>query len=302
MIESLLVADVGVIATRIIADCRRLGVKSIGVRLSKVAVDAVDGRGQPVGAPERLADDVVLLADLAELHDGRRVLGAAVAAGVSGIHPGRGPLRADTTWAAAVRAQHLLPVVSSGAAPSRPAALPEGTVEVTFVADATGYTELATVERRNQLLRSPAQGNTESVRHLARATVAAHQLRGLVSVAVLGDEVVSIDGGLPVGQRAIELSTGLDLLRIQLAAAANEPLPTPPGDPTRVAVSRGRLDVVDDARVLDSLNSTRLRLDITPLHARGHQAVVWATGGGSDDAAALRAIQDYVDLAAPGPA
>lgn len=302
MIESLLIADVGVVAARVVEGCRRLGVKSVAVRLSQLPSDGVDGHGQPVGAADRLADDVVLLADLNELRDGSSVLGAAEAAGVSGVHPGRGPLRTSMSWADDLRAAHLVPVVSSGVDFDRPQTYPEATVEVTFVVDDTGCVEVGTVGRAAGVLRSPAAGDCQRACQLARAAVAQHDLRGLVSVAVADGAVVGLDGGLPVGQTALELSAGIDVLAIQLAHAAGTPLgelPWPPAS-RAVAIMRGRLDVMDDVRVLEALDPAALRLDVTPLYARGHEGVVWASAVGVDEAAALAALATYVELVPTG--
>lgn len=303
MIESLLVADVGVIAARVIEGCRRLGIKSTAVGLTQISANAVDSRGQPVGAAHRSADDVVLLADLAELYDGALVAGAAAAAGVSGVHPGRGPLRTDTVWAKHLRELHLVPVISSGSGFGRPKTFAPGTVEITYLADATGSVELGTVEREQGVLRSPARSDCERARQLARAVVAEHELRGLVTVAVSDDAVVGVDGGLPSGQAAIELSTGIDLLEVQLAHAAGGPLPAIPTTPQAVAFTRGQLDVLADVRVLEAVQRERkdLRLDVTALHARGHEGFVWATAVGDDDDAARRALAAYLDLVPGAP-
>lgn len=300
MIESLLIADVGVIAARVIEGCRRLGVKSTAVRLTQISADALDSRGQPVGAADRLADDVVLLADLAELYDGALVAGAAAAAGVSGVHPGRGSLRTSAAWADRVRDLHLTALVSSGTGFGRPRFFATGTVEITYLADATGCVELGTVEREQGVLRSPARSDCDRARQLARAVVAENELRGVVTVAVAGGAVVGVDGGLPSGQVAIELSTGIDLLELQLAHAAGEPLPPPPSAPHAVAFTRGQLDVFGDVRVLEFLDQDNVRLDVTPLHARGHEGFVWATAAGENDAAALRTLDTYLAAVAKG--
>ncbi len=303
MIESLLVADVGVIAARVIEGCRRLGVKSTAVGLTQISANALDSRGQPVGAAHRSADDVVLLADLPELYDGTLVARAAAAAGVSGVHPGRGPLRTSTVWAEHLREIHLLPVISSGSGFGRPKSFPTGTVEITYLADVAGCVELGTVEREAGVLRSPARSDCTRARQLARAVVAEHQLRGLVTVAVFDDAVVGVDGGLPSGQAAIELSTGTDLLQFQLMHAAGEPLPPLPPVPQAVALTRGQLDVLGDVRVLEAVQRERtdLRLDVTPLHARGHEGFIWATAAGVDDDAARRALAAYLDLVPKAP-
>lgn len=298
-----MVADVGVIAARVIEGCRRLGIKSTAVGLTQVSANAVDSRGQPVGAAHRSADDVVLLADLAELYDGALVAGAAAAAHVSGVHPGRGPLRTSTVWARHLHDLHLVPVISSGSGFGRPKTFAGGTVEITYLADRTGCVELGTVERELGCLRSPARSDCEPARRLARAVVAEHELRGLVTVAVFDGAVVGVDGGLPSGQAAIELSAGIDLLEVQLACAAGDPLPPMPPAPQAVAFTRGQLDVLADVRVLESMQRERsdLRLDVTALHARGHEGFVWATAAGTDDNAARRALAAYLDLV-PGAA
>lgn len=298
MLESLLIADVGVGASRVVEGCRRLGVKSVAVRLSHPPDDGLDGQGQPVGASDRFADDVVLLADLSELRDAGAVLRAAEAAGVSGVHPGRGSLRTSVAWADDVRAASLVPVVSSGSGFGRPGTYPAGTVEVTFVVDDTGCVELGTVERAAGVLRSPAVGDQRRAGQLARAAVAEHDVRGLVSVAVLDGVVVGLEGGLPIGQTALELSAGIDLLAIQLNHAAGEPLAELAGSPPPlpVAITRSRLDVVNDLRTLAALDPTAVRLDVTALHPRGHEGVVWASAVGVNEAAAATALESYVTL------
>ncbi|MDQ6938359.1 MAG: hypothetical protein M3140_11740, partial [Actinomycetota bacterium] len=60
MIESVLVADRGLAANRVVATCRRLGIKTVALGLSADLAERRERTG---------ADDVVLLHDLAEAQD-----------------------------------------------------------------------------------------------------------------------------------------------------------------------------------------------------------------------------------------
>lgn len=106
MIESMLVADHGLAAAGVITRAQALGIKCVGIRLTQAAP------GEPLTDASRLADDVVLLADLAELHDPVAVVRAAGSALVEAIHPGRGPLRSSGVLIEQARAAGLLPLVT----------------------------------------------------------------------------------------------------------------------------------------------------------------------------------------------
>lgn len=295
MIGSILVADAGMVAARVMRGFEALGIKTVAADVAPAVGVAGDvQRPSTIGCSARLADDVVLLSDLDELRDAHAVLAAGTAAGVAGIHPGRGPLRADPDFTRLARNAGFLPVVSDigpgAAAPARSGA----EVDVCLLAHATGCVLLGTLGPVDEGWMSPAPADTERARRLARAAVAQGELSGLMSVVVLGDVVVGIDAGLPVGQAALEQVSGLDLVQLQLAHALGDPIALPVEVPAAgVALSRGRLDVVSDERTLDDIDRVGLRLELTPRHPHGRETIVWATGYGADAAQARSALDRY---------
>ena len=300
MIESVLVADVGVVAARVIHSLRALGVKTVAAdvapgELSDSAGSADSAGPRAVtGTAGRVADDVVLLGGLSELSAPGAVVKAAGAAGVAAIHPGRGPLRADRDFAFQARADGFTPVVSYAGSLVPAAQRSDGAVDVCVLADATGCALLGTVGRVEEGLMSPAPLDSERARQIARAVVAQAQLTGLLSVVVVGDDVVAVDAGLPVGQAALEQVTGLNLVELQLTLAGGGALPdTAEFRSSGAAVTRGELDVVPDERLLDDLDDDGLRLDLTPRRQHGRETIVWATGFGVDAAAARSTLARY---------
>src|SRR5436190_4824144 len=101
MIESLLVVDDGLGATRVISTSQRLGIKAVLLTTSDRAT-----RSSP-------ADDLVLLS-AAELADPAAVVAAATTAEVDAVHPAMGPLRADRKLAERAAAAGLTWFVTGG--------------------------------------------------------------------------------------------------------------------------------------------------------------------------------------------
>ena len=98
MVGTLLVANRGEIAVRIITTARRLGWRTVALCTSEDAA-----------APHvRLADDVVHLgADPHAYLDGGRVLDAARRSGATALHPGYGFLSEDAVFAADVESSAI---------------------------------------------------------------------------------------------------------------------------------------------------------------------------------------------------
>ncbi|HEY0942556.1 MAG TPA: biotin carboxylase N-terminal domain-containing protein [Steroidobacter sp.] len=99
--QSVLIANRGEIACRIIRSCRSLGLRSIAIH------SAADASAMHVS----LADSSVSVAG-AKPGDGyldvQRIIAAAIASGAGAIHPGYGFLSEDAEFAAAVRAAGLV--------------------------------------------------------------------------------------------------------------------------------------------------------------------------------------------------
>jgi 3-methylcrotonyl-CoA carboxylase alpha subunit len=100
-LRRLLIANRGEIACRIIQTCRRLGIETTAVHSS------VDARARHV----READTAVAIGGAAPAEsylDGRRIIEAALAAGVDAIHPGYGFLSENAGFAQACREAGLV--------------------------------------------------------------------------------------------------------------------------------------------------------------------------------------------------
>ena len=99
MIESMLVVDDGLGATRVVAACHRSGIKAVLLTTSERA-------NRP-----HAADDVVLLS-AEELRSPQAVIAAAQAADVDAVHPAGGPLAGDVGLRDAARAAGLRAIIT----------------------------------------------------------------------------------------------------------------------------------------------------------------------------------------------
>ncbi len=257
MFETVLVANRGGVAARIIDTCRRMGIKSVAV-YSDVDADAVH---------VHRADESVLLgpAPLEESYlDPARLVEAARVTGAQAVHPGAGVLAVDVPTAARVRDAGLawigptsealtvlidtdvvrdaaaavgVPVASGGADGSAeiPGHLRRIDVAVLGLADnriiAVGERDSSLRSRlRNLVDDSPAPGTSADLRRRMRRAAAqvaeAVDYRGLGTVEFLLDR----DSGefafrglvprLQVGHPVTELVSGIDLIEQQLLIAA----------------------------------------------------------------------------------
>ena len=297
MLESLLVADHGLGAARVLLTCRRLGIKSVLAGLS--LPDAV-----PTDATH-LADDVVLLTDVTELGDPVAVVRAAQAAGVQAIHPGYGPLRADPRLVDEAAKAGMVGVVTTGVhSPQRTAAaLTAHDVPMTpgdtplrwvYVFGAQGRIVVlgsAAVDSRGLLVAgndddAPARSTAHRLAHAAAAVLA---LDGVAAVAVGPDGVVDVVAGLPESHAAWELVTDLDLVELQLDPPGVAELDVTTGG---VAVGRPGAEIVADAGALDDLRAAAdadgggIRFDAVALAGSPHGALVRASAWAEDEAAA----------------
>lgn len=97
MFDTVLVADRGVVAARVVNALRSLGVKVVSVH------SGADRDAEHV----RAADESVLLGDETGYADVVRVIEAAQQSRAQAVHPGVGPLAEDPGAAAAVRTAGL---------------------------------------------------------------------------------------------------------------------------------------------------------------------------------------------------
>jgi hypothetical protein len=319
VLESLLVADHGLGAARVLLSCRRLGIKSVLAGLSTEDAAGTDA--------SHLADDEVLLADAAELSDATAVVRAAQAAGVQAIHPGYGPLRASTELAreaakvglsavlttgigtreqvtAALAAENV-PVLPAGARPSRWVYVfgTHGRIVVLGSARVAADGLLVIGDDDNDV-----SGDRGTAHRLAHAGAAALAIDGVAAVAVALDRaangvasgavggVVDVVAGLPESHAVWELVTDLDLVELQLDPTAVAEL-----DVTTGGVAVGRLDVtrIDDARGLGDLAAAAdadgggLRFDAVALADSPHGALVRASAWAEDETAAREFLARY---------
>ena len=331
LLESVLVADRGLGAARVLVTCQRLGIKSVLVGLSE------DDDEVPTDAAH-LADDLVLLAGVDELTDPGAVVRAALAAGVQAIHPGYGPLRGDLRLARAAADAGLVAVVTTGVGPaeqnrqalvqSRPAvptADPGASVaRWVFVLGAPqGAVVLGSVrvvaDRLIAAAPDETPDDTASDHRIAHAAAAVLGVTGLVAVGigvqgvgvglngdgaqgvgvngVGADGVVAVVAGLPETHAAWELATDVDLVEQQLLAATGEsPLSARSDFPVSgAAIGRPQVDAVDDIRSLDDVAGAGLRVDAVAVAGSSHGALVRVSAWGEDLAEAERVLARYVE-------
>ena len=309
MLESLLVADHGLGAARVLLTCRRLGIKSVLAGLS-----AEDAAGTDAS---HVADDEVLLAGVAELSDATAVVRAARAAGVQAIHPGYGPLRDSAELAQEATRAGLSAIVTTGIGTSERIAetlaaenvplLPTGAraSRRVYVFGTHGRIVVlgsARIDADGLLIAGADDGtDARSTAHrLAHAAAAVLGIDGLATVAVAVDGavggVVEIVAGLPESHAVWELVTDLDLVELQLDPTAVTEL-----DVTTGGVAVGRLDLarIEDARGLDQLSAAAdadggsLRFDAVALVGSPHGALVRASAWAEDETTARAFLARY---------
>lgn len=109
--ETVLVADRGLLAVRVIRSCQRLGIKAV----------TLVAEGDENALHARLADEAIGLGTSAGPLSADSVIEAARVSGAQAVHPGGGAGAVDATLAEAVRAADLALI---GAAPGEQAAAP----------------------------------------------------------------------------------------------------------------------------------------------------------------------------------
>jgi acetyl/propionyl-CoA carboxylase alpha subunit len=224
--ETVLVADRGVTALRVLRACQRLEVQA-------VAVHADDDARLP---HVQVADEVVPLGGrtVAETYaDRRKVLEAALRSGAQAVHPGSGPLALDAVFADDVRGAGLVWLGPPGATPSVPAATPppgRPAVAVRGVLDGRPAwlglrTRLGSVVEEQAGLPAPAVAAALD----ALPPVAATRGPAAFDVA-LGPDGPAQAARAPLlspGSAVTEAVTGVDLAVLQLRLACEEPPPEP---------------------------------------------------------------------------
>jgi acetyl/propionyl-CoA carboxylase alpha subunit len=225
MIESVLVVDDGLGATRVISTSQRLGIKAVLLTTSDRAT-----RSSP-------ADDLVLLS-AAELIDAAAVVAAAATAEVDAVHPAMGPLRADRGLAERAADAGLTSFVTVGTLSGpdlavqlaaegvgySPAAAPTCTVLVFGTADgAMVLGDLLTDGPRAEAPAPLHDADRAAAHRTARAVAAVLGLTGLAAVDVADRAVVGVSGGLCPEYAAWEAVADADLVQIQLRVGQGEP-------------------------------------------------------------------------------
>lgn len=245
--ETVLVADRGPVARRVVRTCQRSGARTVVVHASGDA-----------GSPAvRAADEAVPLGgrDWGESYgDPLRVLEAARRTGAEAVHPGGGPLAADAALARAVldaglvwlglppdvlalsEQQTVRLVQQAGIGP----ASAHGRRLVATVLDDAGSASVLGV--REQLTRDgapvadlqPADLPAEVLRAVEHAALVVVRAAGAGPLAAVGLTVDGVEVGvaavLPVllpGSSAAEVAAGVDLIALQLRLAGGEPIDPP---------------------------------------------------------------------------
>lgn len=245
MFETVLVADRGACAHRVVQTCQRLGARTVVVH------SADDGQAPAV----RVADEAVPLggAGWAESYgDPVRVVEAARRTGAEAVHPGAGWLAQDAALARAVLAEGLvwlgLPpqaleladadlARAAGQQPAGPHGRPlvatvlgDGVLGDGGAARVLGLRELRRAAGGAPLADLAPAELPEAARlgceAAALAVVRTAGAGALAAVALVVDgERVGVAGVLPPllpGCSATELTSGLDLVEVQLRAASGE--------------------------------------------------------------------------------
>jgi acetyl/propionyl-CoA carboxylase alpha subunit len=224
VIESVLVVDDGLGASRVVRTSQRLGIKAVLLTTSDRAT-----RSSP-------ADDLVLLS-AAELADPRAVVAAAASAEVDAVHPAMGPLRADFRLAERAADAGLISFVTGGTLHGpdvavqlaaegvgfRPAAASTCTVLVFGTTDgAIVLGDLFTDGRRAEAPAPLDEAARDAAHRTARAAAAVLGIAGLAAVDVADRDVVGVSGGLRPDYAAWEAVADADLVEIQLRVGQGE--------------------------------------------------------------------------------
>lgn len=240
MFETVLVADRGVAALRVVRTCQRLGVQAVAVHGDE------DARSPHV----RQADEAVPLGGSTfgdTYGDGRKIVEAARRTGAQAVHPGAGALALDPRFAREIEAAGLVwlgpppGLLDRGAQPPTPG---ERVVTVLLRDDGGAVHVLGRRERLGSWLdEEPAPGlDPGSAARLSDA--AAGWARGdgpaglvavdvaLRSVAVLGVVPLSAPGGTVTAA-----VSGVDPVELQLRARASDGEPARQGERVGAAVA-----------------------------------------------------------------
>ena len=260
MLETVLVADRGLVGARVVRAAQALGARAVVVAVQ--------------GEPSPDADEAVLLGPPGSDLDVVKVVEAARQVGADVVHPGAGPLAASPELAAAVVAAGLAWAGPSpehlGGTPVLPAARVELQCVDGQVVDARA------VEGGVVRAGAPLAGSLPLLAPTAPES-------GVVSV--VDDLVVP---HLDLGALVSEVATGLDLAGLQLRTAAGHDVAwTAVPRPTAAAVVRGTGTVTRLVLPDGALTACRAGEPVPP---DGVVALVVATGASAAEAdAALRA-------------
>lgn len=246
MFDTVLVADRGVLARRVLRTCRRLGARTVTVHSSadRAAPHAVEAdESMRIGGPDPATSYL----------DGRKVLEAAGQGAAQAIHPGGGALATSAAFAASVVDAGLVwvgpsvGVLETLANRSR-ASAQEGdrrlVVHVLGQADGS-VVPIADLERRDGIVECPAPGLSAPERAGLHATaVRAGAALGLVGPAAVElsldaagqATMVGAAAGLHLESPVVELVTGVDLVEQQLLLACGTPTTYDASEPRGVAL------------------------------------------------------------------
>jgi acetyl/propionyl-CoA carboxylase alpha subunit len=214
--DTVLVADRGLLACRVVRTCQRLGARA-------VTVHSADDAGR---LHTRCADESLLLgpADPASSYlDGLKVLEAAGQAGAQAVHPGASPLAASASFAAAVQDAGLAwvgaPAEALAALEHAPPAPSSGRV-VTVLVPPGGAPVVVGATRRVDGLWTSGAPLQQPDGAAAVEAAGAVGVVGLARVQVDSDSaVVAVQPWLGLDHPALELVTGVDLVEQQLRLA-----------------------------------------------------------------------------------
>lgn len=288
MYETVLVADRGFLAVRVIRSCQRLGVKAVTLVLP----------GDEAAPHAHAADEAVPFAAVGSGDLAAALVEAAQVTGAQAIHPGGSlPVQA-AELAASIRAAGLDWLGPDAQPDAR--RLSDGDVGVTLV-------DGLVVDGWRWLARAPGQpAMAESVApdaglvELAEAAGDPRWPVASVSANAALDRVVAVRPALAGVDRLVEVRTGLDLVARQLGAQRDLPI----GSPTGYAVSLGLFARSDEppgvvrgwqAPPVDKVVVDTMLADGRELAAWPRDPVAVLTASGADRAEALDRLRTAVD-------